>query len=857
MRATYRMPFGEFDNRGVAMSIQNRAVSLAVLAAVAVPTEALAQSAPATQDTFIETVTVTAQKRAQDPIDVPISLTAYSSDFLKAVDIQEYDKLSLYVPGLEVQNQSPNNTGWVMRGITTDEGDAFAEPRVSIFQDGVSASKNRGSYVELFDEERIEIAKGPQSTLFGRAALIGAVNVIENKADPSARYFSFDAEAGNDQYGMIEGVANVPVTDDFAVRFAGRIKERDGYVPNLLGGADFNSTNTKAGRLSFDWRPTDSFKADLILNYEKDHPSGTSFKSGSITPTDPTTGAVIGDLSPYTGAALSTVPGFENNKPLGLDRSVWSTTLLAEDKLTSAMTLSSITGYRRFDSEEVFDPDGSSLPIGTFAEDARGDQFSQELRLNYDDGGMFSGFVGSNFFYENDSERVPELIDEQILLGLIAGQLNKAAPPPTAFFSSPTYIQGYAPLFLQGIAAHDGVALSSALASGIAANLQSGNLEQYENNGKTKSEDVYLDMTMRATDKLEFEGGVRYSHDDKTTGYSALTGSRSVLGGFIAALSEPAAVRNALLAGLASPLEPLIPYTQLPNFGLAQQPTAGNGNRITYNFHDNGLTWRLTSRYEVEENSDFYATYARGRRPQVVSADSTSVAPYATPTFTPVAAEVVNSYEVGYKTLTLGDRLRLDGALYYYTYTNFQTTIFQGTVQVTTNAGKANAYGFEGAANWALTDWADFFGTYAYSHARFAGASIYKGNQLRLSPDNKFSLGFSLRQPFADGTLTFLPTYVWQSKTFFNDNDSIPSEQGPALLPDLATNESQNAYGLFNMRLSYKPNAGHVTIGLFVDNVFDQRYLKDAGNTGSDFGIPTYIAGPPRFYGVSVSLSTQ
>lgn len=77
------------------------------------------------------------------------------------------------------------------------------------------------------------------------------------------------------------------------------------------------------------------------------------------------------------------------------------------------------------------------------------------------------------------------------------------------------------------------------------------------------------------------------------------------------------------------------------------------------------------------------------------------------------------------------------------------------------------------------------------------------------------------------------------------------------MLPDLATNEYQNAYGLFNMRLSYTPNSGHVTIGLFVDNVFDQRYLKDAGNTGSDFGIPTYIAGPPRFFGVRLSLSTQ
>jgi len=836
------------------MVIRHRMVSLAVLAAFAAP--AAAQSLPAPQDAVSESVTVTAQKREQNPIDVPIALTAYSNDTLNKLDIQEYDKLSLFVPGFEVQNQSPNDTGFVMRGITTDEGDAFAEPRVSIFQDGVSTSRNRGSYVELFDEERIEVAKGPQSTLFGRAALIGAVDVIQNKADPEAESFRFAAEGGNDKYGMLEGMANIPLTDDFAVRVAGRIKEREGYTDNLLGGPDFNSVNTKAARVSFGWRPSDGLRADIILNYEKDKPTGTSFKSGSIVPTDPATGAVIGDLGHNSGAALATVAGFENNQPLGLNRSVWGGTALLEDKFGGAFTLSSITAYRRFDSEEVFDPDGSSLPLAVMAEDSRGDQFSQELRLNYDDGGRVSGFVGSGYFYENNSERVPMLLDEQIVLALMTGQLNKAAPPPTAFFSSPTYIAGYAPLFLQGAAAQYGVALSNALASGIAANLQSGHWEQYENYGKTKSEDVYADVTLRATDKLEFEGGLRYSHDDKTSGYAAATNGRSVLAGFLAALSQPAAVRNQLLAALAASYEPLIPYSQLPNFGLASQPTAGNGDKVTRNFDDDGLAWRLTGRYAVADNSDLYASYARGRRPKVLTADSPA-APYADPDFTPVAAETVDSYEVGYKTLTFDGALRLDADFYYYRYNNFQTSIWQGTNQITTNAGKANAYGFESAANWTITSWAELFATYAYSHARFSGNSIYKGNMFRLTPDNKVSAGLSLHQPVADGTVTLLPTYTWQSKIFFNDNNSIPSEQGSALLPDLATDEYQKAYGLFNLRLTYTPDSGRYSVGAFVDNLFDQKYIKDAGNTGSDFGIPTYIAGQPRFYGVSVSFSAQ
>ena len=130
-----------------------------------------------------ETIVVTAQLREQRPIEVPFALTAYSGQFLDELGIQEFEDLARYMPGFAVQNQSPNNPGVSIRGITSDSGDAFFEPRVSIYQDGVSISKPRGSYVELFDVERVEISKGPQSTLYGRGALIGAVNIVQAKPD--------------------------------------------------------------------------------------------------------------------------------------------------------------------------------------------------------------------------------------------------------------------------------------------------------------------------------------------------------------------------------------------------------------------------------------------------------------------------------------------------------------------------------------------------------------------------------------------------------------------------------------------------------------------------------------------------
>jgi iron complex outermembrane receptor protein len=253
-----------------------------------------------------DAIIVTAQLREQDPIEVPIALTAVTSEQLDRFGIEEFDELSRFVPGFEVQNQSPNNPGFVMRGITSDSGSAYNEPRVSVFQDGVSISKSRGSYVELFDISRVEVAKGPQSTLYGRGALIGAVNIVQNKA----RLGQFEA-AGKASYGnynawMLEGMVNAPLNDDMAIRLAGRVRKRDGYIDNLLGGEDFNSADTYALRGSFHGE-TGALSFDLIGNYQKDRPEGTAFKSVAYNPTDPATGAVLGDRGRLASIARSGV----------------------------------------------------------------------------------------------------------------------------------------------------------------------------------------------------------------------------------------------------------------------------------------------------------------------------------------------------------------------------------------------------------------------------------------------------------------------------------------------------------------------------------------------------------------------
>ncbi|MFQ3192828.1 MAG: iron complex outermembrane receptor protein, partial [Paraglaciecola sp.] len=113
---------------------------LSLLITTLLGTQSFAQQTP---DKEIELITVTAQKRVQSIQDVPASISAYNGDFLESMGVGELDMLSEITPGLVIQEQSPNNPGFVIRGITSDSGSAQAAPRVSIYYNGADISRSR------------------------------------------------------------------------------------------------------------------------------------------------------------------------------------------------------------------------------------------------------------------------------------------------------------------------------------------------------------------------------------------------------------------------------------------------------------------------------------------------------------------------------------------------------------------------------------------------------------------------------------------------------------------------------------------------------------------------------------------
>lgn len=751
-----------------------------------------------------EEIVVTVQKREQALQDVPINVTAYSGAALQELGVTKLDELSLFVPGLEIQEQSPNNPGFVIRGVTSDDGAGFQEARVAVFQDGVPISRARGAYVALFDVERVEVAKGPQATLFGRGALVGALNLIRNKADPERYAGQAALQVGDYEQLRFEGAVNAPVIEGLlAVRAAALTQHRDGIVSNTQG-SRLNGFAIDAYRLSAALTPTANARIDLVYDRQNDDWLGTAFKSGRYA-------ARGADASPFSPASLNRSSRFlENGREIGIDRTLETWTLTGAFALSEALDLDLLGSTRSFDAFEAFDPDGTPIPALLVAEDADGEQTYLEARLSYDAGGRWSGFVGASYFDETASQRVPLAVN-LTALGLLANGTLQAFANDVSRLPAP----------LQAAINADPIAVST-----------------FANTGATEAFDVFADATLRLTDRLELTGGVRYTIDDKTS---------SIL----------ATVQRG---------QPTL-FAPTPG-GVAQSRSDSF----------EGATWRLVGRYAVSADWNLYASYARGRRPEVISA--TAPASFA---FLP--AEEVDSVELGAKGALLDGALVLDGSVFFYQYENFQATRFtpQGSIEPF-NAGEAEAPGFEGQASWRATSVLTLVGTYAYNGFEFT-TGAREGNRSRLSPEHSFSLFADATYPIGFGALYFRPSYTWQSEIFFDDDNDRPEFQcrpfplagvsatrrsaACAALPftpifpgqtaantanfdDIRQDERQDAYGLLNVRFGFEDAQGRWSAGVFVTNALDEEFVIDAGNTGDTFGTPTFIRGAPRLIGVEL-----
>lgn len=240
--------------------------------AMAVATPAYAQDSSET-DAFGGEIVVTAQRQSERLQDVPIAVSAFSSESLEAQQIDNPSDLQLTLPNVTFTKTNFTSSSFTIRGIGDLCVGVSCDSATAIHQNESPLIGTRLFETEFFDLERIEVLRGPQGTLFGRNATSGVVNVVTAKPDLSGFGASGEFEYGNYNSIKAKGMVNVPIGETLGVRIAGFYLNRDGFTKNLYDNSRIDDRDMYAIRGSIRWQPTPDTTLDLLGYYfrEKDN----------------------------------------------------------------------------------------------------------------------------------------------------------------------------------------------------------------------------------------------------------------------------------------------------------------------------------------------------------------------------------------------------------------------------------------------------------------------------------------------------------------------------------------------------------------------------------------------------------
>lgn len=377
------------------MAFSARTIRVAALACTAlsgmVATPGLAQEGPALDDAAIDEIVVTARRREESLIDVPIAITAISGAQLEQSGAIDITDISNTTPNVTLETSRGTNSTLTafIRGVGQQDPVAGFEAGVGLYLDDVYLNRPQAAVLDIYDVERIEVLRGPQGTLYGRNTIGGAVKYVTRRIGdrPTA---SLRASYGS--YDQADGVISVGVpVGDGTLRFGGSLARlsRGGFGTNLTTGEDNYNKDIWAGRLSAEVHGTDVF-VRLSGDYTKDESNARG--GHRVIPGLASGAPVLADVFDSRGGL---------NDP-EQDVEAWGVSLYAEARPADYLTVRSITAYRKDDSATPIDFDALpsvNVDVPAFYNNT---QLSQEIQLLVELGN-FNGLIGA--YYLNAQSR--------------------------------------------------------------------------------------------------------------------------------------------------------------------------------------------------------------------------------------------------------------------------------------------------------------------------------------------------------------------------------------------------------------------------------------------------------------------
>jgi outer membrane receptor protein involved in Fe transport len=411
-----------YDASGRAVTLTSATKAAAPAAAPTVPASNKADPPPTAEDALLlEEIVVTARKREENLQEVPISAEVISGKTLGEYNIRALTELSQSLPGIQL-----NGTGaggqFFIRGIGSGVSQTF-DQSVGTFIDDIYHGRTRVAEEAFLDLDRVEVLKGPQSTFFGNNAVAGALNIVTAK--PNTDNFDGSIRALYGQYGQYagEGMLNIPLNSDFAVRIAAVGDGMKGWAKDPYAGHDKPDQNNKAGRVTFLYKPGDDFDATLKIEGGANRQEDGSVIGSCPVPAPFLTAAGAPANAGFCKSALAAgypvgINNFRDTTNAGqaIDLSTFEDVLTMHYRLGDH-TLTSVTGFYNYHFQETLDADGTPAQGLTLDTREAYHQVSQELRIASPQGQTLEYLAG--LYFQNDHlDAVPGDIDYYYLTTL-------------------------------------------------------------------------------------------------------------------------------------------------------------------------------------------------------------------------------------------------------------------------------------------------------------------------------------------------------------------------------------------------------------------------------------------------------
>ena len=762
-------------------------------------------TAVAEEKTTLEVIEVTAQKRSENAQDTPISMNVLTADDIQEKSIEKIDDLQYSVPNLHM-TETGISTQLFIRGIGTGNNQGF-EQSVGQYIDGIHYGRQQLLRMPFLDLERIEVLKGPQSIMFGKNSVAGALNLASAKPTQDTEIklgIQYQPTIGAIEY---TGVVSGGLTDTLSARLAIRDYSEDGYIENTFKNRDETIRDETALRLSLLWEPSDAI--NILLKVEHDEFDGEG-RQIEVIRDDP---ALAG--YPIPGATFSQILGLlghpgaisddDFNFKRQADAEESNTNTLDNATLTANFalgnyTLTSVSGFVAYDFVETCDCDYTAAPIFSVFIDESYQQFSQEIRLVSPIGGAFDWLGG--LYYQtselgfDDNIKIPD----NSILGLIsAGAL--------------------APLTGQG----------------------AGRNYQLD----TDIWSAFFQGRYHITDALTLTLGARFTHEEKTA-------SRVIN---ITDLSTGDITQD--------PMSPVL-FDNVFGIQSEQSPLSPQGHNLNGKRDEDSFTPLVNISYKIDEDIMAYASATTGFKAGGFDARANNVNSWE------FEEEDATAYEVGIKSLLLDDTLEVNLAFYRTEYDNLQVSQFDGVLGFNVgNAKETIVQGLEIDGRWIIRDglsmqygiayldhkFADFTNGNCYNRQVPDGDIGADGNQLcdytgksgQFTPKLTATIGFDY---FTEINFLGFEYFRTTLGLYHSAKQNVDVNLNPLYEID--------SYNKVDMRIALE--AEQWNIALFGKNMTNADVLTYVGNnplSGSTFGTDTFygFVDRPAIYGIQIDYN--